>query len=52
MVTVYKLVVKDTIEEKIIDLQNRKARLAEDILSGDAVSSSTLTREELLEILR
>lgn len=52
VVTVYKLVVKDTIEEKIIDLQNRKARLAEDILSGDAVSSSTLTREELLEILR
>lgn len=51
VVTVYKLVVKDTIEEKIIELQNRKARLAEDILSGDAVSSTTLTREELLEIL-
>lgn len=50
IVTVYKLVVKGTIEEKIIELQNRKAKLAEDLLTGD-VASSTFTREDLLNIL-
>lgn len=51
VVTVYKLVVKDTIEEKIVDLQERKAHLAEDILTGEAVGNSTFTKEELMQIL-
>ena len=50
IVTVYKLVVKGTIEERIIELQNQKAKLAEDLLTGD-VASSTFTREDLLNIL-
>lgn len=51
VVTVYKLVVKGTIEEKIVALQKQKARLADDILGGEGVGSARLTREDLLEIL-
>lgn len=50
-VMVYKLIVKNTIEERIVEMQERKRKLAEDILSAEAVSSSTLRREELLELL-
>lgn len=50
--TVYKLVTKGTIEEKIVALQQQKAKLADDILSGDGAGSATLTKEELLEILQ
>lgn len=50
-VTVYKLIVKDTIEEKIQDLQERKVKLAEDILGGESVASTVLDREELLALL-
>lgn len=51
VVTVYKLVVKGTIEERIVALQKQKARLADDILGGEGVGSARLTREDLLEIL-
>ena len=34
VVNVLKLVTKDTIEEKIIHLQGKKAKLAEDIIEG------------------
>ncbi len=51
VVTVYRLVAKDTIEERIIDLQNSKSKLADSLLSGDDFSSGSFTREELLEIL-
>ena len=33
-VLVYKLIVKDTIEEKILKMQEQKSKLADDILSG------------------
>ena len=51
MVTVYKLIVKNTIEEKILQMQEAKQKLADDILSGESISSATLTREELLSLL-
>ena len=51
IVTVYKLIVKGTIEEKILKLQEAKAKLADDILSAEGVSSSVLDREELLQLL-
>ncbi len=51
VVTVYKLVVKGTIEEKIVALQKQKAKLAGDILSGEGMGSASLSREDLLEIL-
>ena len=50
-VTVYKMIVSGSIEEKIEKLQNTKQHLAEQVMSGDAGSLSGMTREELLELL-
>lgn len=51
VVTVYKLIMKDTIEERILQLQNEKNDLANKILSGDGMSSAKLSREDLLALL-
>ncbi|MCR4632968.1 MAG: DEAD/DEAH box helicase [Erysipelotrichaceae bacterium] len=51
VVTVYKIIAEDSIEEKIIDMQERKARLADDILDNETVSLFTLSKEELLQLL-
>lgn len=51
IVTVIRMVVKDTIEEKILDLQERKARLAENVMEGRAVADHSISRDELLELL-
>ena len=49
-VQVYKLIAKDTIEEKILRLQEKKAALLDSVTNpGDA---QPLTREEILELLR
>ena len=50
-VTVYKLISKDTIEEKIINLQEAKKDLADAILSGEQSSLMSLSPQELLELL-
>ena len=50
-VTVWKLIMKDTIEENILKLQDRKKSLAEQIITEGTVSLNSLTREDLLEIL-
>jgi SNF2 family DNA or RNA helicase len=51
VVNVYKLIVKGTIEEKIVEMQQSKQKLADDILSGEGVASAALSREDLLELL-
>ena len=51
IVNVYKLIVKGTIEEKIVEMQMSKQKLADDILSGEGVASAALSREDLLELL-
>ena len=51
VVTVYKLIAKNTIEEKILKMQEAKSSLADNILNSEGISSGRLTREELLEIL-
>ena len=50
-VTVYKLLAKDSIEEKIQQLQEKKLNLADEIIGGETVSFSSLSREELLELI-
>lgn len=49
--TVYKMIVRNSIEDKILEMQAMKRDLADQILSGDALSSSTITREDLMQIL-
>ena len=51
MVTVYKLIAEDTIEEKILLIQKDKSNLADEILSGSAQGIGSLSREALMEIL-
>ena len=50
-VTVFKLIMEGTIEENILKLQESKQNLAEQIITEGTVSLSSLTKEELLEIL-
>ncbi|MCD8160209.1 MAG: DEAD/DEAH box helicase [Clostridiales bacterium] len=49
-VQVYKLISKDTIEEKILDLQQRKQELA-DTVAGTEEGILALSSQELLELL-
>ena len=51
VVNVYKLIMKNTIEENILKLQTRKKELAEQVLSGEDLGSGSFTKEELLELL-
>ena len=51
-VLVYKLIAKNSIEENIIKLQEQKAELAEQILSGDTLGNPSFSKEELLELLQ
>ena len=50
-VTVYRLVAKDTIEEKIVQLHHRKRDLADSLLSGTDVSAK-LSTAELLDLMK
>jgi superfamily II DNA or RNA helicase len=50
-VTVYRLIMKGTIEEKIMKLQEGKKDLADSILEGEQKSLMNMSREELLSIL-
>ena len=50
-VSVYKLIARNTIEEKIVKLQESKRELADSILAGDHASLASLSREELMELV-
>ena len=50
-VTVYNLISKGTIEEKILEMQKNKQQLADNILDSDQVNSSNLSKEDLLGLL-
>ncbi len=52
VVTVYKLVLKDTIEENIVKLQEKKKELADQILGGEDFGGGSLSREDLMELLK
>jgi len=49
-VMVYRLVASETVEEKIIALQDRKRKLADAALGGEAVGAP-ITRQDLLDLL-
>lgn len=51
-VSSYKLVTLDSIEEKIIELQNRKKELVRQVVNCDEEAMSKLTWEEVLELLK
>ena len=50
-VTIYRLITKDTIEEKIVALHRDKRELAENLLKGTEVSDK-VSAEDLLQLLK
>ncbi|MCP4447771.1 MAG: DEAD/DEAH box helicase [Myxococcales bacterium] len=50
-VTVYRLVTKGTVEERVLELHGRKRQLAEDLISGNE-SASPLGVGELMDLMR
>ena len=51
VVTVYRLIMQNTVEERIILLQNKKKELADQLLNSDLLSAPTLSKKEILELL-
>ena len=51
VVTVLKLVMKNTIEERILELQEKKELLARNVIEGQEAASYEISREELLRLL-
>ena len=49
-VQVYKLITKNTIEEKIYNMQERKAKLANDMLSTNETFISKLSKDEIMDL--
>jgi len=43
--------VKGTIEDNIMKLQEKKRELADQVLSGEGMGSGSFSRDELLELL-
>ena len=52
VVSVYKLIVKNSIEEKILRMQESKKNLADEILSGENGGIANMSKQELLELLK
>ena len=51
-VTVYELIVQETVEERIQRIKEGKRKLVEDVLSGEDISSADFNREDMLELLQ
>lgn len=47
----YRLIAKDTVEEKIMQLKDEKQRLADAIISGDRSLMKSLTEKDILDLL-
>lgn len=51
VVSVHKVIAKDTVEERILRLQDAKTDLADQVIGTGGVSLATLSQEELLDLL-
>lgn len=50
-VTVYKMIIRNTIEERIMELQETKKDLADSLIEGRSNPLAALSKEELLALL-
>ena len=50
-VLVYKLIVKNSIEEKILKMQDDKKNLADAVLNGESTGLMDMSKEDLLQLL-
>ena len=51
VVTSYKLITRDTVEEKILSLQNRKREIIQAMIGGEEEFAAALSWEEIQELL-
>lgn len=51
-VFIYKFIAKDTVEEKILALQNRKKRLASSLITTEESFFKSLSKEDISELLK
>lgn len=51
-VKIYKMVTEDSIEDRIIALQQKKAELADIILQNDQIADATMSKDDLIKILK
>ena len=51
VVSVYKLIIKGTIEENIMKIQDKKKELADQVFGGEGIGAGSFSREDLLELL-
>ena len=51
-VTVYRLISKGTIEEKVLERQEKKRQVAEDVIGEDAEGFKDVTKDELMSLFR
>ena len=51
-VTIYRLVTENTIEEKIVEMQNRKKGIVKKVVSCDDEAITKLTWEDVLDLLQ
>jgi SNF2 family DNA or RNA helicase len=51
-VTAYKLIAQNTIEEKILQLQEQKKQLFDDVISADAASVKSLSEDDINYLLK
>ena len=51
VVSVYRMIIKDSVEEKILHMQEEKQNLAEEVLSGELGGLAGMSREDLLALL-
>lgn len=50
-VSVYKLIVKNSIEEKTLKMQEDKKNLADAVLNGESTNLMDMTKDDLLQLL-
>ncbi|MNL62018.1 hypothetical protein D3C87_1859990 [compost metagenome] len=48
---IYKFIAKDTVEEKILALQNRKKKLASSLITTEESFFKSLSKEDISELL-
>jgi SNF2 family DNA or RNA helicase len=51
-VFIYKFITKDTVEEKIVALQQRKLKVAQSLITTEESFIKSLTADDIREILR
>lgn len=51
-VQVYRMIMRDSIEEKILKMQERKANLADNFVEGNDGSLSKMSKEEILDLFK